>query len=132
MEEKIPDGNLFMVCKALKQEALRGLPHGFYVRYCRPDELGIWMSMPFDTPVEAKENSDYMQNFYERVYEKEGKLFFETCLFVCNGEDVPVGTCFVWKAYGQINTLHWFKVVKEYEGKGLGRGLLSKVLGEVP
>lgn len=34
----------------------------------------------------------------------------------------------MWPAYGKINTVHWFKVVKEAEGRGLGRALLSAVL----
>src|SRR5699024_5149220 len=43
-------------------------------------------------------------------------------------DDKPIGTCFVWKSYNTIYTLHWFKVLKEYEGRGIGRALLSIVM----
>ena len=41
-----------------------------------------------------------------------------------------MGTCFLWKAYGKITTLHWLKVLPQLEGLGLGRGLLSQVLAQ--
>ncbi|MGI6372088.1 MAG: GNAT family N-acetyltransferase [Caldicoprobacterales bacterium] len=59
-------------------------------------------------------------------------LFFEKCLFVCDNKDIPVGTCFAWKAYDRITTIHWFKVIKEYEGLGIGRALLSIVMQSIP
>lgn len=43
-----------------------------------------------------------------------------------------MGTCFLWKAYNTIWTLHWFKVLKDYEGKGIGRVLLSIILKSLP
>lgn len=50
-------------------------------------------------------------------------------MFVCEDiTDKPVATCFLWKAYNKINTIHWFKTLKEYEGKGLGRALLSYIM----
>jgi len=65
------------------------------------------------------------------VYGKKVDLFFEKCLFVCDINDNPIATAFVWKAYDQINAFHWFKVLKEHEGKGIGRALLSIVMQEL-
>lgn len=42
-----------------------------------------------------------------------------------------MATCFSWKAYDSITTIHWFKTLKEYENKGIGRGLLSIVMEEL-
>ncbi|WP_227871965.1 GNAT family N-acetyltransferase [Paenibacillus albus] len=72
-----------------------------------------------------------MTKYFDDVYAREGNLFFDKCLFICNEDDVPVGTCFIWKAYGSINTLHWLKVLKAYEGKGLGRALVSAVVKDL-
>ena len=58
------------------------------------------------------------------VYAPHGELFFERCRFACV-DGAPVGTCFVWKAYGRVNTVHWFKVLRAYEGRGIGRALLT-------
>ena len=39
-----------------------------------------------------------------------------------------MATCSYWKAYGKINTIHWLKTFKVYEGKGLGRAVLSVIM----
>lgn len=131
MREAIPDQNLFMMCPALDASALRPLPEGYHIRHCRPQELGLWMAMPFDDEQAANENRVYMQRFFDSVYAPHGDLFFRSCLFACDEKDRPVGTCFAWKAYGAITTIHWFKVLKPLEGKGIGRGLFSYVMQHI-
>ena len=127
MSEHMPEGNLFMTCERLERAAFRELPEGFTLRSCRPDELGTWKRMHFDTEAEAVANLTYMDEFFERVYAPRGDEFFRRCLMACR-DGVPVGTCFVWKAYGRVNTVHWFKVLRGWEGRGLGRALLSRAL----
>lgn len=127
-EKEIPDGNLFMMCRSLNSGALAGLPAGYHVRTCRKDELDLWMTMHFDDPETARVNRAYMAGFFNDVYAPHGDLFFRRCLFACDGTDAPVGTCFAWKACGKITTIHWFKVLKAHEGRGIGRALLSTVM----
>jgi hypothetical protein len=55
-------------------------------------------------------------------------VFFDKCLFVCDSQDRPIGTCFAWRTYEKITTIHWFKVQKQFEGLGIGRALLSYVM----
>ena len=126
--EEIPDFNIFMMCNKLNASALSDLPEGFYIRNCRKNELEIWKAMPFDDEKLAKEHYIFMTDYFNDVYASKGDLFFKKCLFVCNKNDIPIATCFVWKAYGLINTVHWFKVIKSYEGKGIGRALLSIIM----
>lgn len=128
MPEGLPDQNLFMMCSALNPAAVRSLPPGYSIRKCREDELGIWMDFPFDEPIEAEKHRGYMTSFFRNVYADKKKLFFDKCLFVCDSHDRPIGTCFAWKAYGKITTIHWFKVLKQHEGLGIGRALLSYVM----
>ena len=124
MALEIPAYNLFMMCESLRREAFAPLPAGYSVRLCREDELETWMALNAESP----ESFPFLQDYYQRVYQNKGKLFFEKCLFVCDSQDTPVGTCFLWKAYGKITTLHWLKVLPQLEGLGLGRGLLSQAL----
>ncbi len=131
MNENIPDKNLFMMCRKLNTGALSALPKGFFFRLCKKDELNIWKDMHFDDKNTALEYRGYMDKFFDDVYAPYGDLFFERCLFVCDNKDKPVATCFSWKIYDKITTLHWFKVVKEYENRGIGRALLSKVMSEL-
>ena len=70
-------------------------------------------------------------SFYKKVYEKNEDEFFNRCTFVCDADDKPVASCFIWRSYGKINTVGWFRVLPEHEGKGIGRALLSKILKTV-
>lgn len=130
-EEEIPDKNVFMICEALNHEAISELPAGYSVRNCRPDELDIWKAMPFDMPELAKEYEGFMTDFFNATYGGKKELFFSKTLFVCDKEDKPIATCGIWKAYDEFNTIHWFKVLKEYEGRGIGRALLSIVMRDL-
>ncbi|HSK69912.1 MAG TPA: GNAT family N-acetyltransferase [Candidatus Limnocylindria bacterium] len=131
MEHPIPDANLFMMCGRLNPAAMRGMPPGYFVRACRPGEVEWWMAAHFDEAAESRENRAYIARWIAEVYGGE-TAFLRTCLVACGPDDRPVGTCFAWRVYGRVTTVHWFKVLKPYEGMGIGRGLLSRVLREVP
>lgn len=118
------DENLFMMCKQLNRQAFTNLPQGFAVRTLRRDELDFWKAMPFDDDYTA-EHAAYMDEFFRITYAAQEETFFARTLVVCDPKDHIVGTCFLWQAYGLFNTVHWFKVVKAYEGRGIGRALLS-------
>lgn len=116
--------NLFMMSKILDLSAFRELPDGFHFRNCRKEELDTWKLLHIEDP----RYFDFMTQYYDLVYHEHEEEFFKRCLFACDENDTPVGTCFLWKAYGRVNTLHWFRVLPEYEGRGIGRALLSEVL----
>lgn len=123
--ERIPDHNIFMMCKNINTNAFSSIPNGFHVRYCRKDELDLWKSFPFDTKELQIEYYDYMTEYFNQVYNED---FFNHCLFICDRNDQPVATAFVWKSYKKFSTVHWVKVLKDYEGYGLGRALLTEIL----
>ncbi len=126
--EELPDKNIFMMCPALRQQATRKLPEGFHIRSMRRDEFHIWKAMPFDDPEDVKAYDGFMEDFYKSTYSSKADEFFQHTQFVCNQEDIPVATCMIWKAYDAINTIHWLKVLKSYEGLGIGRALLSELM----
>lgn len=126
--EKLPNPNIFMLCEQVNKAAYREMPEGYRIRLCRPDELRTWKLMPFNDEQTANQYLGFMDDFFNAVYAPKGDKFFEKCLFVVNINDTPVGTCFSWKAYDVVTTMGWYKVKKEYEGKGIGRALLTKVM----
>ncbi len=128
MYETIPDLNLFMVCKVPNQKAYASLPDGFYFDLCKPQELDLWKAFPFENPTPKDEKM--MTDYFANVYESKKDLFFSRCVFVRDQKGTAIATCFLWKAYNQINTLHWLKVKTEYEGKGIGRALITKLLSQ--
>ncbi|MDN5215995.1 GNAT family N-acetyltransferase [Fulvivirgaceae bacterium BMA12] len=129
--EELPDKNIFMMCKALNTNALSELPKGYITRNCRKDELGIWKSMPFDDPITANEYDGFMTEFFNTTYGDKEELFYNKTLFVCDQNDRPIATCLLWEAYGEFNSIHWLKVLKGYEGLGIGRALLSVIMKDL-
>lgn len=125
------DPNLFMMCTQLNKEALTRMPEGYTLRPCRKEELSVWKAMPFDDAKTALAYEPYMQSYFELVYQDKSDLFFKRCLFLCDANDQPIGTAFIWPAYDKITTLHWVKVKKDYEDKKLGRAMLSVILGSL-
>jgi ribosomal protein S18 acetylase RimI-like enzyme len=69
-----------------------------------------------------------MNKIINDSYRGNMETFFRNTLFVCTQEGKPVATCSYWKAYGKINTIHWLKTRKAYEGKGMGRAVLSAIM----
>ena len=120
--ETVGSLNLFMQCKALNKNAFRALPDGYSVRLCKRDELEIWKRV-----VAEEAYVSFVSDFYEKIYASHENEFFRRCMFVCNNADKPVASAFIWKSYGLINTVGWFRVLPEYEGKGLGKALLSEI-----
>lgn len=132
LEKDIPDGNIFMMCEKVNKQAFKDVPKGFHIRNLKAEELETWMRFPFDTTENEAENLLFMKNFFNDVYGDKKELFFKSCMVVCDQSDKPISTCFVWKAYDKFWTVHWFKTLKQFEGKGLGRAILTYVLKSVP
>lgn len=122
------EGNLFMMCRHIQSSALSDLPQGYHIRLCRREELDLWKSIHFDSEAVAQAQRPFMDEYFDTVYQPQGEAFWQRCFFLCNDQDDPIGTCFAWRAYGKITTIHWYKVKREYEGRGLGRALLSHVM----
>lgn len=126
-QEEIPDLNIFMICEKLNENALTNLSEQFTIRNCRPNELDIWKAFPFDDEKTALEYKNFMTDYFTETYSHNPDLFFNNTLFVCDKDDKPIATCSYWKAYNKFNTIQWFKTLKTYEGKGIGRALLSEI-----
>lgn len=132
LEKDIPDLNIFMMCEKLNEGALREIPEGYHIRNIRKDELDIWKEFPFDNEEDKKEYYEFMTNYFNDVYKVKEDEFYNNCLFICDSNDKPVATGFAWIAYGKFYTMHWLKVLKEYEDKGLGRAILSEIMSNIP
>jgi GNAT superfamily N-acetyltransferase len=129
-EEEIPDYNIFMMCEQLNENALTLLNFDYYFRNCRPNELEVWKAFPFDSESVPAEYEDFMNQIIIDSYGESMDTFFQNTIFVCNKDDKPVATCTHWKAYGKFHSVHWLKTLKDYEGLGLGRAILSKIMKE--
>lgn len=127
-EEEIPDYNIFMMCERVNESALTDLHPDYYFRNCRPEDLALWKAFPFDSDTVPAEYEDFMNQIIKDSYGSNIDTFFQNTLLVCNRQGEPVATCSHWKAYGKINTIHWLKTRKAYEGNGIGRAVLSAIM----
>lgn len=122
--------NLYMMCRAIMPGAFSPIPEGHAVRALKPEELGLWLAFPFDSDEEAAQHQGDMLAYYNRVYAPRAAEFFQACKLLCDPSGTPLATAFLWRSYeGRMLTLHWLKTRKAAEGRGLGRALLSHVLG---
>ena len=131
---KIPSKDLFMICENVNKSAFSELPSEYYFRECRRDELKIWKGMHLDfphSPEQHKEFMGFMDKYYDETYAPNEELFFKVNSFVCNSDDIPIGRGFIWKYFNKINTIAWYKVLREYEGKGIGRAILTKIMKDL-
>ena len=125
-KEEIPKDNIFMYCEKINLKALKPIPKGYFIRNLSKNELEIWKSLPFDG-IYTENYKKIMDDYYNNVYRSNENIFYENCMVVCNDKNEIIGSCFLWKFYDMINTLHWLKIKKEYEGFGIGRGLITKL-----
>lgn len=128
MGEAIPALNLFMMCSEADRRAYCAPPPGYTVRACGGDEVETWKDMQVDDPGQRAAYHAVLDAYIRDVYRPRGDLFFRRCRFICAPNGTPVGTCMIWPAYGAVSTVHWLKVLPAYEGRGLGRALLTDVL----
>jgi len=122
--EKIPDGNLFMWCPAPAADAFVPLPDGLVYRPFSPALLEDWISLQQNGSYEER---DYLLDYYHRVYAPLTDRFGERWHLLYAGETL-VASCILWEAYPGYETIHWLKVHPLYEGRGLGRAILTKTL----
>lgn len=125
------DGNIFMICRQLNRQAFSSLPPGFAVRSLRREEYDAWKAMPFDDAETAQAYSGFMDDYFRTTYARDEEKFFADTIVISNEHDQMVATCLLWKAYDLYTTVHWFKVLKAYEGRGIGRALLSRLFEAV-
>lgn len=126
--EKIPDGNLFMWCAAPDRTAFSPIPDGFACVPFTADKLSDWILLQTGGRPTAEE-SDYLAGYYSRVYAPRTDLFAGRWHLLYDG-DTLAASCMLWEAYPGYETIHWLKVHPLYEGRGLGRAILTKTLAE--
>ena len=124
--EKIPEANLFMWCRTPDSRAFGQVPACFDCVSFTPDKLESWILLQTDgRPTEAER--DYLTEYYHNVYAPLSDRFAGRWHLLYEGETLAA-SCMLWEAYPGYETIHWLKVHPLYEGRGLGRAILTKTL----
>lgn len=130
MEDPIPHKSILMICRELNRAALRPLPPGLHARLCRPDEIEVWKELQ----AAPRDGSacDLLDRYYDQWFAPHEELFLRSCLFICEADDVPIASGFIWKPPSERTLLHWIKVLQAHEGRGIGRALISELMRDLP
>ena len=132
MSEDIQNIDIFMMCKKIEKNAFKNFPEEYSIRNLQKNELEIWKKLPYFEYGYTEKDNENMTKWFNLLYGRNIELFYKKCLVVCNKNNEIIGTCFLWKSFdNQINSVHWLKIIPEYENKGIGRALLTILFKEV-
>lgn len=105
------------------------LPEGFKFTYFKPGDEKAWAKIETSV-LEFPDELDaliYLQNDLMRY---PGELE-RRCLFIENEKGEKVATATAWWSYSGTRRdpwIHWVAVIPQYQGKGLGKAVVSGVL----
>ena len=122
------DLHVFMVCEELNLSAFGSLPPSYFFRHLSQEEVPLWIKYPFDGKELTPDQRQFMSAYIAKTYDNNLEKLCQNTWVVNNQQHEILATCTRWKAYGVIQSIQWLKTKKEYEGQGIGRALLTKVL----
>lgn len=124
MNEQLPDVDVVMLHRDLRQAPSFALPQGYHMRHYRAGDLDTWLriqaSDPFFVPT--------AETFATSMPGDDAYLGSRV-LFLLDPAGVEVGTITAWssaKLTGEeLGQIHWVAIVPSVRGLGLGKPLLS-------
>jgi ribosomal protein S18 acetylase RimI-like enzyme len=124
----VDQGNLpiVMVRNDLEDIPIFDLPKGFVVRwFCAGDEQQ-W----FDIQLAAEPFREITPQLFHEQFGEQGVALSERQCFLLDDLGTPVGTGTAWFGgeHGETTgRVHWMAIVPEFQGKGLGKALMTIV-----
>jgi len=115
-----------MVCRDLTRVPTIPVPDGFHLRTYQPGDADHWTRIHLDAePYHAITPA----TFHEKFGRNDLRLM-QRQLYCCTSDGLPIGTATAWfddDYYGESwGRVHWVAVMREFQGRGLGRALVSR------
>ncbi|HOK76323.1 MAG TPA: GNAT family N-acetyltransferase [Verrucomicrobiota bacterium] len=115
-----------MVCKDLTRVPKIPVPDGFHLRAYQPGDAAHWTRIHLDA---EQYHPITPATFYEK-FGRDNSRLMQRQLYCCTSEGLPIGTATAWfddDYYGEPwGRIHWVAVMREFQGLGLGRALVSR------
>jgi len=128
LDKSVPYAGFFMHRQAKTPLTFAPLPNGYrFVLYYEGDEMD-WASIETSV-LEFDREFDAIMHFHEKFIRYSEELS-QRCLFIENSKGEKVATATAW--WSDVEGLrrpwlHWVAVTPLYQGKGLGKALVSRV-----
>ena len=106
------------------------LPAGYHFRlFTHEEDANLWTKIVTKTDEFSNEENAikrFNEEFLPHMTEVEQRV-----VFIETSDEKPVGTATAW--FGtwdnhEIGRLHWIEIIPEYQGKKLGRPLITKAM----
>jgi len=122
--------NIRMVREDLEDIPQVPLPAGFGVRRYRPGDRRTWVRIWRD----ADDFTSMTPKTFDREFGRELDAMPKRCHFLVAPDGQAVGTATAWR-YRYLGRpwglVHWVAVARPFQGRGLGKGLMTVVLNRL-
>ena len=105
------------------------LPEGFRFVFYKPGDEKAWALIETSV-LEFPDDLDALLYLQNDLMRHPGELE-RRCLFIENEKGEKVGTATAWWSYTGTRRdpwIHWVAVIPQYQGKGLGNAVMSRIL----
>lgn len=131
LDKSIPYKDIVMRLEAVQNPMSDAfhLPDGYAFRFYRPGDEVHWAAI--ETSVLEFDSRDGALEYFNRTFKPYPTELTRRCVFITNGAGIPVATATAWwvgEGENRQAALHWVAVRPEYQGKGLGKTVVRKVL----
>lgn len=136
LDKSIPYKNIFMKISAedIKKIEVSKLPKDYTYRMFQEGDEHHWARI--EASVDEFPNEQEALEYFTGAYLHDLEKLKERCVFVVNPEGLPIATATAWFADSEElsyqATLQWVSTVPEYQGKGLGKAVVTKAMSIFP
>lgn len=123
-----PNARICMVREHLDDIPRYDLPDGYGLRTYRPGDEESWVAIHQD----ADTLQDVTARTFERNFGDDRAALADRCFFLVapGGRDVGTGTAWYDREFrgGGYGRVHWVCILRDWQGRGLAKPLMSAVL----
>jgi ribosomal protein S18 acetylase RimI-like enzyme len=124
MDKQLPDVDVLMVHRDLRQAPSFALPQGYYMRFYRAGDLATWLRIQATDPYFVPTAETFAE-----VLPGDDAYLAERVMFLVDPEGIDIGNITAWNTTqftGQeIGQICWVAIVPAERGRGLGKPMLS-------
>ena len=109
------------------------LPQGFRFKGYESGDREKWADI--ECSVGEFETTDKAAEYFDKEFMPHEELLKDRCLFIIDGQGNYAGTSSAWffdKEGPRMGMVHWVAVKPEYQGLGLGKALVQKIMSLFP